>query len=732
MIRHSELPTSAICAGAWCGGLAAAVVAAPQLPLLGAGALVAGIAMLPLALALRKAWVLLALAMGLFGMARAELPGADPGDAARAAAVAGRAVTLTATVADDARPLGGGFEVLVEPAPPLEIGNVLLRVRSADQVAIGDIVQASGRLVLPREVPDFDRRAYLAQRHAFLELATNQLLVVNHAGGLRTVPGWIRDHYRAAIETILPPPHSAVLVGVVLGVRAGIPAGLNQALIATGLVHLLVLSGLKVAVFARLTTSVLAPLLGRAAPLPVMGLIGLYAVAGGATPAAVRAAAMGGVAILAGWLGRPSHVWTSLAWTGAAMLAWHPELAWDVGFQLSFAGTAAIVILTPPIERRLRWVPHRLREPFAVTCAAQVGTLPVMAQGFHVLSPVAPLANALTLPLLPAVVAAGLVLAPLAAVPDLGAVLVLPLTAALAYIEQVAELLARVPGAAIAIPSFPTWAGAAYYIAVGGILAGARRRGRARRYAWVLAGAIPVLITGAETAAWLAPPASAAILNIGDGEAVLLTGPSGRVLVGGGTSPGRLSAELGARLPPWQRSLSGLVIPDGGLGEVGGLAGIDYSAERVVLPEAPLPGTAWRTVAGAQVARGARIERFHAGQSFALAGLGFDVLAPEAGASAGDDAALPLAIRASRPGGRSICLLGALDQQAQEQVAQRLRGGCDYLLLPGGGRSQPAPGLLGATRQDVIVSTSGNTRLARGLPATIRRTDQEGTIVVEL
>src|SRR5437899_10830556 len=116
---------------------------------------------------------------------------------------------------------------------------------------------------------------------------------------------------------------------------------------------------------------------------------------GGAAPAAVRASAMGGLAIAASHLGRPSHVWTSLALTGAAMLGWRPELAWDVGFQLSFAGTAAIILLTPGIERRLAWLPQFVREPFAVTCAAQVGTLPMMATDFHLLSPIEPVANPL-------------------------------------------------------------------------------------------------------------------------------------------------------------------------------------------------------------------------------------------------------------------------------------------------------------------------------------------------
>src|SRR5256886_16505454 len=151
---------------------------------------------------------------------------------------------------------------------------------------------------------------------------------------------------------------------------------------------------------------------------------------------------MGGLPLAATQLGRPSHVWTSLAVAAAAMLGWHPDMAWDVGFQLSFARTAAIVLLTPDIARRVAFLPHVLREPFAVTCAAQVGTLPMMATDVHVLSPVAPIANALTLPILPVLVASGLVLSVLSVAPELARVAAIPITGLLAYIEQVGYLLA--------------------------------------------------------------------------------------------------------------------------------------------------------------------------------------------------------------------------------------------------------------------------------------------------
>jgi competence protein ComEC len=709
------LPIATACALAWSAAIATAVVLAPGDGRIGVGALFAAALGAGAALVIRPAAVGLLAASALLGLARAELPGPDPGEAARATALAGRTVIVQGTVVDDPKISAAGYEALVASDRPAGIGNVLVRVRGPGAVGAGDQVSASGRLKLPTDQPGFDRRAYLAQSGAYLELDVPRLDIVQTGGGLRAFPAWLRDRYREAIDRLLPPPHAAVLMGVVLGIRSGIPPGLQSDLIATGLVHLLVLSGLKVAVFARLVTSALRPVLGRWAALPAIGLIALYALAGGATPAAVRASAMGGLALLAGAAGRPTHVWTSLAMAGAAMLGWRPELAWDVGFQLSFAGTAAIVLLTPAIEERLRWVPRLLREPFAVTCAAQVGTLPMMATDFHVLSPVAPLANAVVLPLLPLMVGGGLLLAPLAAIPEIGRVLALPLTALVVYLEQVAWLLARVPAAAISIPAFPAWAGGAYYAAVTGVVAAARTHGGRRLAAMLLAAAAPLSIVGAELVAWTRPPPSAAILAVGDGQAVLLRGPDGAVLIDGGPSPARLADAIGARLPPWRRTLEGLVITGQGLGHVGGLQGATYTARVVFVPVGGLPGTAWRNAAFEQQSQGATIETAGPGTTSTLGGFRLEFLG--------------LGVRGVGSAGKAVCVFGDLDAQAQADVAALLRGPCDYLVLPGGGKSAPAPELMARARPRVLIASLASGRTARGLPAGIlRRTDQEGTI----
>ena len=725
-------------AASWCVALAATVVLAPFQPNLGIVAVALAIPCLVLALAVRPAVLAVALSFALLAVGRAELPPSDPQTPVRAASLVGRVAVVTGRVADDSRPSAGGGEVLVEPdhvvigaSQVSGIGNLMVRWRGPAIAGFGQQVQATGRLSLPRDLPTFDRRAYLAQRQVYLELQTTSFDVLTDGTGPAALPSWLREHYTSALDAAVPAPHAAVLLGVVLGIRQGIPPALQNALIATGLIHLLVLSGLKVAVFARIVQGALQPLLGGLAMWPALGLIGVYALVGGATPAAVRASVMGGLAIAASRLGRPTHVWTSLAITAAAMLAWHPDLAWDVGFQLSFAGTASIILLTPAIERRVHLLPAALREPFAVTCAAQVGTLPMMATDFHVLSPAAPVANAVALPILPVIVGAGLLLGPLSLVPELARMVALPVAGLLAYLEQVSYLLARIPAAAIAVPHFPTWCGIAYYSGIGPGFAGAYSSGKRRTAALATAVIAPTVIAGVAFGIWANSPAQASVLAVGDGQAVLLKGPQGAILIDSGPSPQRLKDELGAQLPPWQSKLDAVAITAPTLGHVGGFAGFDRPAGTILIPDAQLTGSAWRTAALDAAARGAAIARMSAGSTVHVAGFVLEAVAPEPGAPGDQVGAAYLGLRVVAPSGRSFCDFSDLDLDAQTVAAARLRGPCTYLLLPSGGRSRPSPELEHAAGASVqlIASRSGG-RLALGFPATVLRTDQEGTITV--
>ena len=175
-----------VIATTWCIALAAAVVLAPSQPTLGVLAVALAMPCLALALVLRPAVLAVALAFALLAVGRAELPPADPQTSSRAAGLVGRVATITGRVADDARPSAGGGEVLVEPDQILigttqisGIGNLMVRWRGPTQAAFGDQVQAVGKLILPRDLPAFDRRAYLAQRQVYLEVQTTSFDVTS-------------------------------------------------------------------------------------------------------------------------------------------------------------------------------------------------------------------------------------------------------------------------------------------------------------------------------------------------------------------------------------------------------------------------------------------------------------------------------------------------------------------------------------------------------------------------
>ena len=171
------------------------------------------------------------------------------------------------------------------------------------------------------------------------------------------------------------------------------------------------------------------------------------------------------------------------------------------------------------------------------------------------------------------------------------------------------------------------------------------------------------------------------------------------------------------------------MITGSGLGHVGGLARLDYSTDQLILPRGGFSGSAARSAALAAMTRGALPREAWAGQRLQLAGLQFQFLAPEARSPE----PAQLAFRVLGPSGKSFCDLADLDPDGQAAGASHLRGGCDYMLLPGGGRSSPAPELLRAARPAQFIASDTGGTLARDLPhGALLRTSQEGDIMLPL
>ena len=195
--------------------------------------------------------------------------------------------------------------------------------------------------------------------------------------------------------------------------------------------HLTAVSGLNVALVAGGVLVLARRVLGaQMAVAPTLVAVWLYAVLVGAPPSALRAAAMLTVGLAAQALGRLPDPAVGLALAVAALLAWEPSLAFDLGFQLSVAATAGLVLLTPSLDQAARRLPRWLREPLTVTLAAQLATLPIIVTTFQSVSVASLPANLLAAPLVVPITWLGAALSVAAPVPVLGEMLAWPTWAA--------------------------------------------------------------------------------------------------------------------------------------------------------------------------------------------------------------------------------------------------------------------------------------------------------------
>jgi ComEC/Rec2-related protein len=184
----------------------------------------------------------------------------------------------------------------------------------------------------------------------------------------------------------------------------------------TGLSHVVAISGWHIAMLGAVVGGLLGGIGRRPRTAIVLAAIVAYAIFAGASPSVLRATVMAVVVLLARESGRRGSASAGLALTVAGMLLLDPQTIADIGFQLSAAATAGLLIWAKRarswLENRLpRQTPGWLLESLGVSMAAQAATLPMVLFHFGTLSLVSPLANVLIGPLVaPAMLLTGVAL----------------------------------------------------------------------------------------------------------------------------------------------------------------------------------------------------------------------------------------------------------------------------------------------------------------------------------
>jgi competence protein ComEC len=443
-----------VLAGALCAGLASAtVLRATALPL---ALLLVGVA----AVGVRAPVVAVAVALALTGWwwGSERLRTLDQTTLARDIGRAGRAVLEL-----QEPPHPGHFETRVRALVVRWRGSplrepVLLELPHGRSPPQGARLSVLCLVRAPRGPSNgFDERTWLRRRGVHVVLRAERWRVAGRRGGLGGVAD--RLHARLVRDSVpgLRGERRAVVEGVVLGEDEGLSDGLKQLFRASGLYHLLAVSGGNVVVVAAGAAGLML-LLGvsrLAAEVVALAAIGAYVLAVGPQPSVIRAGVAGGLGSLALLTGRERDRWYALLLGAIALLAWNPYTALDPGFQLSFAAVMSIFTLAPRFRRTLEGypMPDGARTTIAISTACALATAPVSWLHFH----------AIPLVSVPANVAAAAAVAPmlgLALLAALFAPVAHPAAAVLAWLEGwcaaylagCARLFGGLPGAQVRSP----------------------------------------------------------------------------------------------------------------------------------------------------------------------------------------------------------------------------------------------------------------------------------------
>jgi len=436
--------------------------------------------------------------------------------------------------------------------------RTLLELRPGRSPPLGALLDLRVRVRAPRPADDgFDERAWLARRgvHAVLR-ASGDWRIVGRRGGLGGVADRLHRRLERTIARGLDGDRRGVVAGVVLGEDEGLSEELRADFRASGLYHLLAVSGQNVLFIgvglAGLAWLVAAPRL--LLELGVLAAIGLYVLAVGWQPSVVRAGVAGMLASLAWLAARPRDRWHSLALGALVLLGWMPSTLLEPGFQLSFAAVAAIFLAVPRLKTWLEGypVPGFLREVVAVSTACGIATAPIAWLQFGTVPLYTVPANALAWPVAAPLLILGLLAAVIQpALPSAALALAWVNGWLAAYLAWVAATVARLPAARL-----DSARAAGIALAAAGVVVLLVRIRAARRVAAVAVAATVAAFAfgfaGGGHRPQLLPPAGFRVvfLDVGQGDSALLQTAAGSVLVDEGPPEahvGRQLRELGVR-----------------------------------------------------------------------------------------------------------------------------------------------------------------------------------------
>ncbi|MDR2293680.1 MAG: ComEC/Rec2 family competence protein [Microbacterium sp.] len=599
---------------------------------------------------------------------------------------------------------------------------------------LGAVISVNARV----EAPTVGHRALLALR------ASRPPEVLAPPGGALAVAAQLR---RGLVERTqsFPGEGAQLIPGMAVGDTESVSSDLDETMKRSSLAHLLAVSGSNCLLVVGAGFACAAALrLPRGARVVVaLGALAAFVILVTPEPSVVRAAAMCTVSMLALLLGRAKVGLHVLSVAVIVLLCSDPWLASEIGFALSVAATAALLVLGPPVARTVASIlPMWMALPLSAPLVAQLACAPILVLISPQVSLSGILANVLAAPAAPVATMAGMLGCFFAAVPVLGDLLIAIAWVPAQWVASTARLSASLPHAVL-----PWQEGLLGALALGAVCAAItvlliRARSPVLRSG---AAAVVLVSVGVGAGAWLVrttvtpllTPAtwSVAMCDVGQGDATVVRAGGAVALVDTGPDPLLLDACL-SRLAIGRVDM--LVLTHFDLDHVGGAAAV-IGKVGVVL-HGPTEGEADAALVDRLRGSGARIVDARRGLHGDLGGAPWRVLWPTSDRIVGNPASVVLEVAGE--GVPASLLLGDLDAEAQRGLlrAGGLRSQYDIVKVSHHGSADQEPRLYAALRPRLALigvgegNDYGHPRedtldMLRALGTAIARTDEEGLLL---
>jgi ComEC/Rec2-related protein len=320
----------------------------------------------------------------------------------------GTPTTFSAIVSDEPQPTDKYLILAAKTQPPL-VGTIRILAPQGSKIQYGDFLQMTGVINPPEEKGDEP------------VVFSPKIVVVAHHRGFAPRE-WMVNLKLAVLDrfkALLSADEAALLGGIAFGSKQNFKTDLKDAMAASGLTHLVAVSGYNITIVLFAVSQSFGRFLSRRATfyVAIVFLVLFMLMVGGAA-SGVRAAIMGFLALVARESGELFDMRNGIAFTAVAMTLFEPTaLVKNMSFVLSFLSLLGIVYLQPPLKKLLG---HRdggfleWKENAATTLSAQLAVIPVLVAVFGQFSATAIAANVLVLGTVPLTMFLGLLLAVLA------------------------------------------------------------------------------------------------------------------------------------------------------------------------------------------------------------------------------------------------------------------------------------------------------------------------------